>query len=69
MKGWCLAQQRERDEAKAAEKAADKEYAEYLESLGRIRDGLTAKAKAEAAARAAAVKAANDRMVRVFARA
>lgn len=63
MRAWCLAQQREKEERLAAEKAADKEYAAYLESLGKMRDDLTAQAKAEQAARIAAIKAANDRMI------
>ena len=67
MRKWCLEQQREREERLAAEKTSDKEYAAYLESLGVMRDGFEAKLKAERAAQAAAIKATNDRMVRVCA--
>ena len=63
MRTWCLAQQREKEERLAADKAADREYAAYVESLGIMRDGLEAEMKAERARQAAALKAANDRMV------
>jgi hypothetical protein len=64
MRRWCLAQQAEKEARLAAEKDADREYAAYLESLGKMRDDLELTRRSERELAAAQLKAENDRMVR-----
>jgi preprotein translocase subunit SecD len=67
MKAWCLEAQGARLAKAQEEKAAQREYAEYLERVGKMKDDYEAAARAEAARRLEEAKAYNLRMVRVVA--
>ena len=64
MREWSLAAQAEKAARLAEEKAADREYGAFLETVGKLRDGAVEVATTDAARRIAETKAYNQRMVR-----
>lgn len=63
MKAWCLEAQGTRLAKAQEEKAAQREYAEYMERIGKMKDEYDAAARAEAARQLEEAKAYNQRMV------